>query len=511
MIDSRIGIIATIWARFGHNPEKTYTNFDEVCREIENDTNKVCGTEKEISEEEITLEIFSPSVVNLTLIDLPGITQVRVGKQAEDIVKQIRNLVLKYITNPNSKILAVTQANIHIANSDAIKIAMEVDPEGERTLGVLTKLDLMDRGTDAIDLLQNKGEVKLRHGFIGVVNRSQRDIDERLPIEEQRKRETKFLNTRYLTIANRNGTAFLADTLHTMLMLHIKECLPGLLERINDLHKKYEYELKICGPAPKNQPDDNLVKVISRFCKAYENCIDGNIETTKELCGGQLISAKIHGAFEAKLREIRPMSDLTSREIQNTILNTRGLRRANSVLVLAFETLVKIDIEKLKTPSIDCTDDVYEQMKQNVHLCGKQTPIVGQEMLRYPNLHKRIGLAVVEMLNERLAKAKEAVELIVDCELNYIDTIDQIFSEMHRDGLKESSNIGHSGGKDKEESTQNSNSLLKSALTAALGQPMGVIVNNVANEAFSHLDASFESQDSAEPSEEDEEEDIKVV
>ena len=65
-------------------------------------------------------------------------------------------MCLKYIDNPNAVILAVTSANTDLANSDAIKLAREVDPLGERTLGVLTKLDLMDPGTDASDILKNK-------------------------------------------------------------------------------------------------------------------------------------------------------------------------------------------------------------------------------------------------------------------------------------------------------------------------------------------------------------------
>jgi replication fork clamp-binding protein CrfC len=62
-------------------------------------------------------------------------------------------MVYKFISPPNSMILALTAANTDLANSDALKMAREVDPEGERTIGVVTKIDLMDEGTDAIDLL----------------------------------------------------------------------------------------------------------------------------------------------------------------------------------------------------------------------------------------------------------------------------------------------------------------------------------------------------------------------
>jgi replication fork clamp-binding protein CrfC len=76
--------------------------------------------------------------------------------QPADIEQQIREMCLQYIANPNSIVLAVTPANTDIANSDALKLAREVDPEGLRTIGVLTKIDLMDPGTDASDILMNK-------------------------------------------------------------------------------------------------------------------------------------------------------------------------------------------------------------------------------------------------------------------------------------------------------------------------------------------------------------------
>jgi replication fork clamp-binding protein CrfC len=62
-----------------------------------------------------------------------------------------------------------------LANSDALKLARRVDPFGERTIGVLTKIDIMDKGTNCLDVIQGK-VYPLKLGYIGVVNRSQNDI-----------------------------------------------------------------------------------------------------------------------------------------------------------------------------------------------------------------------------------------------------------------------------------------------------------------------------------------------
>lgn len=134
------------WGTFLHQKNKIYKNFDEIRQEIENETDRMAGGNKGICPEPINLKIFSQSVVNLTLIDLPGLTKVAVGDQPEDIETQIRHLVLKYICNPNSIILAVVTANTDMATSESLKLSKDVDPDGRRTLAVVTKLDLMDAG-----------------------------------------------------------------------------------------------------------------------------------------------------------------------------------------------------------------------------------------------------------------------------------------------------------------------------------------------------------------------------
>lgn len=134
------------WGVFLHTKNKVYRDFDEIRSEIENETDRMAGNNKGICPEPINLKIYSTKVVNLTLVDLPGITKVPVGDQPEDIESQIKELVVKYISNPNSIILAVVTANTDMATSESLKIAKDVDPDGRRTLAVVTKLDLMDAG-----------------------------------------------------------------------------------------------------------------------------------------------------------------------------------------------------------------------------------------------------------------------------------------------------------------------------------------------------------------------------
>ena len=128
------------WAQFLHTKSKIYTDEDEIREEIERETDRMAGENKGICPEPISLKFYSTKVLSLTLVDLPGLTKVPVGDQPEDIETQIRGLVMKYIVNPNSIILAVSAANADIATSESIKLARDIDPDGRRTLAVVTNL-----------------------------------------------------------------------------------------------------------------------------------------------------------------------------------------------------------------------------------------------------------------------------------------------------------------------------------------------------------------------------------
>jgi dynamin 1-like protein len=206
---------ASEWGEFLHIPGKKFTDFNEIREEIVRDTDLKCGKNTGVNDLPINLRIYSPNVLTLTLVDLPGMTKVPVGDQPKDIEKQIKDMILKYITKNNAIILAVTAANTDLANSDGLKLAREVDPDGVRTIGVLTKIDLMDPGTDVVDVLAGR-VIPLRLGYVPVVNRGQRDIENRKDIKRALDDERNFFegHQAYKSKAQYCGTPFLARKLN---------------------------------------------------------------------------------------------------------------------------------------------------------------------------------------------------------------------------------------------------------------------------------------------------------
>jgi GTPase SAR1 family protein len=128
------------WGEFLHLPGQRFYDFTEIRAEIQRETDRITGKNKGISNKSINLKIFSPHVLNLTLVDLPGITKVPTGDQPEDVEDQIRAMCLEFISNPNAVILAVSAANQDLVNSEGLKMARGIDPDGDRTIGVVTKV-----------------------------------------------------------------------------------------------------------------------------------------------------------------------------------------------------------------------------------------------------------------------------------------------------------------------------------------------------------------------------------
>ncbi|PBK60660.1 dynamin protein dnm1 [Armillaria solidipes] len=412
----------TEWAQFLH-VDKRFTDFNEIRKEIEQETFRVAGQNKGVSKLPISLRIYSPDVLDLTLVDLPGLTKIPVGDQPSDIERQIRNLVVDYISNPNSVILSVSAANVDLANSESLKLARTVDPQGRRTIGILTKLDLMDAGTNALDILTGR-VYPLKLGFIGVVNRSQQDINAEKSMKDALDSETEYFRNHpaYRNISHKNGTKYLAKTLNQVLLNHIREKLPDMKARLNTLMGQAQQELNSFGDAAvfgdKNQQGSLILRLMTQFARDFVSSIDGtNIDiSTKELSGGARIYYIFNDIFGHALSSIEPTHNLDDQDIRTAIRNSTGPRPSLFVPEVAFDLLVKPQIKLLEAPSLRCVELVYEELVKICHNC------TSVELQRFPRLHAQLIEVVSELLRERLSPTSEYTQSLIAIQAAYINT-----------------------------------------------------------------------------------------
>ncbi|CAA7405634.1 unnamed protein product [Spirodela intermedia] len=409
------------WGEFLHIPGRRFYDFSAIRREIQAETDREAGGNKGVSDERIRLKIFSPNVLNITLVDLPGITKVPVGDQPSDIEARIRTMILSYIKHETSIILAVTPANSDLANSDALQMARIADPDGSRTIGVITKLDIMDRGTDARNFLLGN-VIPLRLGYVGVVNRSQEDITLNRSIKDALAYEENFFCNRpvYHGLSDRCGVPQLAKKLNQILVRHIRAVLPGLKARISAQLVSVAKEHATYGEITESKSGQGalLLNILAKYCDAFSSLVEGKNEemSTTELSGGARIHYIFQSIFVKSLEEVDPCDDLTDEDVRTAIQNATGPKSALFVPEVPFEVLVRRQISRLLDPSLQCARFIYDELIKMSHRC------LANELQRFPILRKCMDEVIGNFLREGLEPAETMIGHIIEMEMDYINT-----------------------------------------------------------------------------------------
>ncbi|KAL1521567.1 hypothetical protein AB1Y20_021226 [Prymnesium parvum] len=417
------------WGEFLHLPDKKFTDFGEIRQEIDAETERKLGKggSKRVSAEPIRLRIFSPHVVDLSLVDLPGVTRVPIADQPADIEQQLRTMVMQYIRNPNAVILAVSPANADLATSDAMQLSRSVDPHGERTMGVITKLDLMDAGTDALQILRGQ-VIPLRRGYVGVVNRSQQDIMQNKTPEAARAAEKAFFDThpKYRTISAQLGTSYLAKRLNELLLSHVAGCLPELQQKMQSALVAARAELDGYGYGVLEGSSNQgalLLQLITKFCSNYCEAIDGTsaqvTEATRdrgELWGGARINDIFRAEYFDSLQALDACHGLEDGDIAHAIRQATGPRSPLFVPEVAFEVLARRQIALLRPLTLQAVEKVMVELLRLVPAC------LPAQVTRYERLRVRMQVVAEEALSRREKQTLKMVNSLVDIELAYLNT-----------------------------------------------------------------------------------------
>ncbi|KAJ7674039.1 Dynamin central region-domain-containing protein [Mycena polygramma] len=411
------------WGEFLHLPGQKFFDFHLIRGEIVRETEAKTGRNGGISPLPINLRIYSPRVLTLTLVDLPGLTKVPVGDQPRDIEKQIRDMLMKYIARPACIILAVTPANQDLANSDGLKMAREVDPEGLRTIGVLTKVDLMDAGTDVVSILGGR-VIPLRLGYVPVVNRGQRDVETSRAISYALEKEREFFENHPAYQANARfcGTPFLAQKLNNTLKSHIRNTLPSIKASISSERQRLSAELQtLGGPLVDGSSANVLLTVISDFTTEFRTIIDGSNASAlslDQLSGGARIAYVFHELYNTGIKNIDPLDHIKDADIRTIQYGTSGTTPGLFVNTATFEILVRSQIKRLEEPSLKCCQIVYDELLRVVEQISTKMACHS----RYPALRERFNSVVISFLKNSMEPTKKLVSDLVAMQVCYLNT-----------------------------------------------------------------------------------------
>jgi hypothetical protein len=429
-------------------PNITNIEKEGIIKQIENITCKNAGNEMNITEIPIFLRIQSPNIPNLTLVDLPGLTMVACTDkgQPKDIKIKIRNMISNYIKNSKTIILSVMQARSDIEADIALDLIKEYDPEGERTIGILTKIDLMNEYTDITNLLENNISVdlQLKYGYYGIRNRNKKESLENnalegLELEKQYfENHTLYKDTKY---KNRLGIPSLCKQLSHILVESIKKSLPNILKNINENLNNNKLQLEKLGtPIPLEEKSTHIYHIVYTFCSKFIKIIEdrGNkINTARNI-------KEYFMEYRNKLSSINPFNpnDFPDKIIENAIINSQGNHMLGlSPPIEVLEQILKDEqnnpIYKLYIPSCDCLNNIFNELSSLTSILIDEIGII-----RFPNFSKIIRNEVLNnILIENMLITRDKIKEQIDIQINYLWTDNSEFINLLQNNLENENNI----------------------------------------------------------------------
>ena len=438
------------WAIFEERKGVKFTDFIKVRETIEALTDEVCKTNKNIIDKPIVLNVYSQTCPDLTLVDLPGVTRVPIGDQPKNIEQITKDMARRYVEDPLTIILCVIAANSDIATSDGLMLAKEIDVTGTRTLGVLTKLDIMDAGTDAKKVLMNE-EIPLKLGYVGVKNRSKQDLNNKISMAETQRKEREFFKSHpvYKNLpAGHLGTEVLINKLTKIYFRIIRENLPRIVKAINDRVKTAEEELQSLGqPMPTDDAGkmSMLWNMINEYCDVFRKVLQGKYNNKRvnflEGEGGFKIKILYKKLLEEYTENYKATAGYTDENINYALTIHEGDSIPGFPSVDAFIYLLRPQLEKLKDPIEECFQEVFQYLD---FLSGK---IMEKTFTRFPQAVNDMTDLVSNYLMEERDKTKYLIDSVVDMEINYLFTNDYDYLNNFTTFIpKQKPNQGNTGG-----------------------------------------------------------------
>jgi len=419
-------------------PRPKYSEINEFHSEMELQTNRRAGNGKNISMKSILVRVYGKDIPNLSLIDLPGLTMTALTDrgQPKDIKDQIRQMIGNFISQEKTIILAVMPARVDLEADPALELIKEHDPKGERTIGVLTKIDLMDNGTDVTNYLVGEipNDLYLKYGYFAIKNRSNRDMETMSSIDGIQA-EKQFFITHPIygsrNIGEKLGTDKLSDTLSKILIQNIKRSIPSIMLEINKLDSELDVLIENLGPPLPTEEDAKmsfLHIILAEFCREFTSILD---ERSASHNIGRTIKDVLID-YRQKIDTIDPFTkeEFSDNYITNCIKNSEGNHMSFPIpSIEVFEHCIreptKRPINVLIEPSMECLSGVCEQFS-----CMLDILLAKEHIARFPNLVRRIKNEIFSavMRNNRDNTSNKIID-IIDMESNYIWTDQKKFNE----------------------------------------------------------------------------------
>lgn len=411
------------WAEFDELKGQKFYDFNKVKDTINELTDKVCGKKGNIVNNPIKLNIHSKTCPDLTVIDLPGITRIPLhnSDQPDNIEEITKNMCTKYCQDKTTIILCVMQANVDISTSEALHMAMKLDPSGDRTIGVLTKLDLMDKGTNAKNLLEG-AEVPLKNGYVALKNRSQEDLNGSVPVDVAIQKEMLFFKSH--TVYSKMNSSFfgienLVDKLRKLFFDHLQLFLPGIYQSIKEKITETKKILEELGSdsmiilESHGSQLNYLNHVINQFAEDYERVFAGKARNIED----NIISHTIKNHYKILLdpdKKKAPSTRLHKTFIIEKLVRSEGDRISGFPEAGVFNEILADEFDILKSE----VNDFYREIESIVTKVTYN--LIDKYFKRFPPLKNKMIEIILEFVDKSFKDTKYICDSIVEMNISYL-------------------------------------------------------------------------------------------
>ena len=420
--------------------DKRITNLDDIGGRITALTQQLAGSHVSISDRPIYLSVYRQHSPDLTLVDLPGLTRNPVGDQPKDIYQQIKRMIERYIESDEAVILNVMPASVDFPTCECVMMSKAVDPLGERSIGVVTKADLAEKGIRR-KLEKGVEELGLQLGVVAVRCRSQEENDRGVTWEVSREMEKMFFrgHPELGALADSSGGSLalgvsaLAQLLTTIQEQKIRASLPGIRGTIRETLATQRQLLSALPPTLSTYSEcrmrvDHLLSAyvthVSALARGDHSIAKGNTALHLSPRLSELYSLYMH-TLASNCSNYLSLD--YARTVQDEIKENSGVTLPNFLSHQVFEGLMRRELRKALTPS--------QQLVEGVR--GLMGVVLGQVMREtmagYGGLSVRLMGMVNAFLDERARVVLERVDELLGEEDElftqngyYMDTVNKI-------------------------------------------------------------------------------------
>lgn len=408
------------------------TEITEIREYILKKTIEIAGEGMNISPKPIIINIYSPNVPNLSLVDLMGLTMVACTDKGQpiDIKERIENIIVSYIKQPKTIILAVMQARSDLETDIGLALIKKYDINGQRIIGVLTKPDLMNHETNIGEYLTNNisKNLMLTYGYYVVKNRNGQEMKD-VNIMKGFELEKEYFSNHYEykkpLYKDKIGTQNLTASLSKILIASITEVLPSVMTEIVSLENKLNEKLDKIGqelPTTKEGKLAFMNKYVSNFHHKFMDSIEsrGTVLNTGKLIKDNFVT------YRKELLDIKPFTNTkiyNQDYFRNIIASFEGNHMSFHIPPIQILEACMTDsrhkpIMTLQDKSLKCVDNICELI---INLIRNIT--LEEEFAQYPQLASHVMTVLIdEIIAKSKDRTKQHINKLLRNECDYIWT-----------------------------------------------------------------------------------------